>query len=245
MKSFLISVPLIALCAACTVSYSPSTPSPISPAPFTTFTPIPILTNAPTLPPVVTPTAVLSPFVPFYVKTWADNVILRADPGYLFTPRTTLKKGTSLLLLGRSPGGEWFFVQIPDSRAGWVFAQLVDVQGDLNSAPIIQPADAQLVRGRVVDDNGQPISGIQFSLVQGGGVHPPRNDAMTDDNGNFYAFMPLTASGQWTVGYTAVACTSNTMDVNCNCKNGACGKPYPEVVNITLPHDGILDFVWR
>ncbi len=68
---------------------------------------------------------------------------------------------------------------------------------------------------------------------------------MTDSSGNFFAFMPLSASGAWTISYTAVACTSNTMDANCNCRNNSCGRPYPDSLTVTLPHDDVLIFAWR
>ena len=246
MKLSPLPILLTAFCAGCSALYAPSTPTLVGSTAFAPFTPIPTLTSVPTALPTLTATPMSAPFVPFNVTTWADNVILRAGPGYLFTPRTTLKKGASLLLLGRSPGGEWLFVQVPDSRTGWVFAELTETQGDLDSAPLIQPADAQLIRGIVKDANGQPINGIQFAFVQGAGDNPPRNDAMTDDSGTFYAFMPLSARGQWTVGYTAVACTSRVMDANCNCKNGVCGQPYPGRTSITLPtNDAELNFIWR
>ncbi len=68
---------------------------------------------------------------------------------------------------------------------------------------------------------------------------------MTDSSGNFFAFMPLPASGAWTISYTAVACTGNTMDANCNCRNNSCGRPYPDSLTVTLPHDDVLIFAWR
>jgi SH3 domain-containing protein len=194
----------------------------------------------------VTPTS--APFVPFTVLTWADNVLLRKGPGYLFPQITALKKDTSLLVLSRTPGGEWLLVQTPDSRSGWVFKQLVDAGSEhLDSVPYVLPPEAQLVRGQVKDEAGVPISGIQFSLTQGSGNSAPRNDAMTDVNGVFYAFMPLQAAGTWFISYTAVACTSNTMDASCNCRNNHCGKPDPLNLSVVLPLNPsqILGFVWK
>ena len=211
---------------------------------------IPTMTNAPveaTL--TVTPSAleapILTPYVPFYVASTVENLVLRANPGYLFEAKTILAPDTRLLVLGRAPGNEWIFVQTPFESTGWVFAQLLQAEQGYESAPLIQPADVQLVRGRVVDEDGGPISGIQFALVQGTSGSPPRNDATTDANGIFYAFMPLTASGTWSVSYTAIACISNIMDKDCKCLSGTCGKPAPEITGISLPSDELLSFMWN
>ncbi len=244
---------LILLLTGCSSSPSIPTGTPTavaSPAP-SVFTPIPTLagragvTLTPTLP------AQPTPFVPFYVTTSADNVVLRSNPGYLFDAQLVLKDGSSLLVLGRAPGNEWILVQYPYALtgldlAGWVYSQLItSTQGDLKSAPLIQPVDVQVVRGHVADGDGNPISGVQFAFVSGNADNAPRNDAMTDDQGNFYAYMPPTYNGTWSVGYVALSCRSNVMDANCSCQNGACGKVYPDSINVTLPDPNVLNFVWK
>jgi hypothetical protein len=202
--------------------------------------------------PVLTPQALppsgavdLTPYVPFYVTNTVENLVLRADPGYLFEAKTTLPSNARLLVLGRALGGEWIFVQTPFERTGWVFAQFLEPGQDYGMVPLIQPADVQLVRGRVVDEAGNPVNGIQFALVQGTSGTPPRNDAITDDSGIFYAFMPQTASGSWSVSFTAIACSSRLMDKDCKCLRGTCGKPDPEITSISLPTDEQLTFVWK
>jgi uncharacterized protein YraI len=207
-----------------------------------------IETIVPTIAAVPKASAVVSPFTPFAASTWAANVLLRTSPGYLFPQIAVLAERTSLTVLGRSPGGEWLLVQTTDNRAGWVFAQLVDAGGgNPAEAPLIRPPGVQEVIGVVKDEAGVPISGIQFSLVQGTGNQAPRNDAMTDQSGTFHAFMPATAQGTWDVGFTAVSCKSNTMDANCNCLIGVCGKPYPLLLSLTLPQASAAEllFVWK
>ncbi len=171
--------------------------------------------------------------------------MLRTGPGTLFTPRAALQKDIQLLVLGQSPGDQWVYVKTSDGRLGWVFSLLLNAGSAIAAAPIIQPENVQLVKGHVLDLRGNPVSGIQFSFIQGFGSNPPRNDAMTNSTGTFFAFMPSSARGTWTVSYTAVACTSNTMDANCNCMNGICGKPDPELTSITLPFSGTLTFIWK
>jgi hypothetical protein len=190
------------------------------------------------------PTSTAEVFVPFTVRTWADNVLLRANPGYLFRQLTVLNKGASLQVLGRSQGGEWLLVQTADNRSGWVFAQLVELEGrDLDPVPTVVPSDTLVVRGRVTHENGFPVSGIQFALVQGTGSNAPRTDAMTDESGIFHAFMPRDSSGTWWVSYTAISCKSNIMDADCNWV----GKPLPEGVYLELPQgaSSMLEFAWK
>ncbi len=242
MKS--ISILILAVCflfSACAAPVQPaSTPLETSPS-LTT----PAAEISTTVPAATQTETSLNPYVPFFVTNTVENLVLRANPGYLFEAKTTLAPDTRLLVLGRAPGNEWIFVQTPFERTGWVFAQLLDPNSNYNLAPLIQPADMQVARGQVLDQAGNPISGIQFAFVQGTSGSPPRNDAITDTHGVFYAFMPLTASGTWTVSFTAVACTSNTMDPNCQCISGKCGKPDPEVTSISLPSDTFLKFTWK
>jgi len=203
--------------------------------------------TSPTLPATLAPVDadVLLPYVPFHVVTQVDNLVLRANPGSLFEAKTTIANASRLLVLGRSPGGEWLLVQTPLERMGWVFSGFVTSEGNLYTVPYIQPADMQVVRGRVLDGNGNPVTGIQFAVVQEASGSPPRNDATTDETGTFYAFMPLNATGTWAVSFTAIACTSNVMDKDCKCINGVCGGPFPESISITLPLDKSLEFLWK
>jgi hypothetical protein len=174
-----------------------------------------------------------------------DNLNLRSNPGYLFPALLMMQKDTSLLVRGQSPGGEWISVQMPSNESGWVFAKLLVSDHPLDLIPFIQPENVQLVKGHVVDANNQPVTGVQFAITQGQGTNAPRNDAMTDAIGDFYAFMPLTASGEWYVSYVAIACTSNLMDANCNWKSGVVTQPDPVGISITLPLASTLEFPWK
>ena len=104
-----------------------------------------------------------------------------------------------------------------------IFAQLIQPEKDLKTAPGVEPGEAQVVRGWVVDASGQPVNGIQFSLVQGTGDNPSRTDAITDTSGFFYAYFPASASGTWTVTYIAISSTSRVKAASGNCMGGKCG----------------------
>ena len=238
-------------CGGAIIGVTPALPSATA-----GFTPIPTLT--PGLTPKVTPTPgngnpssqlTTTPdsasFSSYFVNTSADNVNLRTSPGTLFPVSRLLANGTRLKVLGRSPGGDWLYVQTDEQILGWVLVPLVKGGHDGGPPPVVVPQNVQVIRGQVVDLLGIPIRGIGFAITQGSDPKALRTDATTDNTGQFYAFLPLSAAGQWMVSYVSVACTSNTMDANCNCLNGVCGHANPDSVTITLPASGILQFIWK
>lgn len=176
-----------------------------------------------------------------YVYTQAENVNLRVNPGRLFKVSRVLAQGTRLQLLGFAPGRQWLNVVNDEGVIGWVGIDFVKGGFDGLQLPVINPKDVQVVTGTVLDVNGNPVSGIGFSVVQGG----QREEASTDETGTFHAFLPTKFSGAWDVSFVSVACTSNMMDSNCNCLGGVCGKSDPEAVSIVLPISAPLSFVWK
>ena len=204
-----------------------------------TLTPAPQPTETPV--PSPTPTE----FAPFTVKTSVDNFNVRVNPGYLFPVLMMVPQGTELTVYGQAPGGDWIYIQTPTDVYGWVFAKLIFDEPRLAQAPIREPEKVQVVRGFLKDVQGNPISGFQFALVQGSGNNAPRNDAMTDENGEFFAFMPTTSSGEWTVSFVAYACTSNVVDADCLFLGGQNKLPNPEWVNVQLPVSEPLQFIFQ
>jgi hypothetical protein len=194
------------------------------------FSPIPPLANP-------TPEAVGT----WYVYTQAQNVNLRVNPGRLFKVSRVLAQGKRLQLLGFAPGRQWLNVVNDEGIIGWVGIDFVTGGSDGPQPPVVNPKDVQVLTGKVLDVSGNPISGIRFALEQGS----QREETSTDGTGTFYAFLPTKFSGTWNVIFVSVACTSNTMDLNCNCLGDVCGKPDPEMVSITLPISAPLSFVWK
>ncbi|MCJ7585191.1 MAG: hypothetical protein MUO30_10540 [Anaerolineales bacterium] len=244
LKVSLVAVLLTLLAFSACTRPAPEIPM-ILPTLTITVPPAWLTTATATLTSITTPTPSLTPYAPFHATAMVDNLNLRTNPGYLFPALLMMQKDTSLLVLGQSPGGEWIFVQMLSNEKGWVFAKLLVSDHPLDLIPFIQPENVQLLKGRVVDANNQPVTGVQFAITQGQGTDAPRNDAMTDANGDFYAFMPLTASGEWYVGYVAIACTSNLMDANCNWKSGVVTQPDLVGISITLPLTSTLEFIWK
>lgn len=236
----MVAILIIVLFPACTRTVAPaSLPSPtLTLAP--TFTPI-----LPTFTPIPTSTPTQPAFTPFTAESMVDNLLFRTNPGYLFPASKMLKEGTEIQILGKSPGGDWLHVRSTENEEGWLFTALVVFDRDLSTIPIIPPEGVQVVTGKVLDQDGLPVSGMHFTIIQGTGTQAPRNDAMTDADGNFYLFMPQNASGEWTLAYTAYSCKSNKVDAECNWLHGIGGQPYPEQVTVTLPQIAPLDFTWK
>ncbi|HVN55281.1 MAG TPA: SH3 domain-containing protein [Anaerolineaceae bacterium] len=195
--------------------------------------------------PAATQPPAATSFTPFTATSTVNALKLRTGPGYLFPAAMLVNQGESLTVRGRSRGDEWIYVKAKSGIQGWVFALLIQPEKDLKTAPEVEPGDVLVVRGRLVDKTGAPVNGVQFALIQGSGGEAPRTDALTDATGTFYAFFPRTSSGQWSVSYAAISCTSKVMDQNCNCQGGVCGTAKPASIQITLPQEATLEFTWE
>jgi hypothetical protein len=176
-----------------------------------------------------------------YVYTVVENVNLRTNPGTLFQVSRVMPQNTRLLLLGQSPGGEWFKVMNDEGIAGWVNMNVLSKLTEGPPPPLIDPDGVILVTGTIMTELGTPVSGIGFSISQG----TRSVNATTDKDGAFFAYLPPNMSGVWSVVQVAISCTSNTMDVNCNCINNYCGTAYPASAPIELPQREPLHFIWK
>ncbi|MHC1783091.1 MAG: SH3 domain-containing protein [Anaerolineaceae bacterium] len=205
---------------------------------FTAPPPLPTEIMEPTIPPTATP------YSPITVSSMVDHLNIRGNPGKLFDVTSNLAQGSQVQIIGKAPGGEWFLVQEANGAQGWVFGQLLESDQNLQAVPVIMPANVVVLEGRIVKENGQPVSGIQFAFVQENYGQILRNDGNSDENGVFFVFMPPDISGEWVVSYTAISCTSNTMDSGCNCIDGICGTVSPSVQTITLPQVEPVLFSW-
>lgn len=240
----LLSLVLLLLLAGCSIfAGQPTATPPPPPTDVPSATIAPLKTSTPVPLPTFTPSP--TPFVPFEAHSSVNYTNLRTGPGYLFQVSRMINQNVAFQVLGKSKGGEWIFAKTTTGEEGWVFAQLIQTDQDLQLAPEIQVQDAQIITGRVANAQGEPVSGIQFALTQATSVSTQRTDAMTDAEGIFYAFMPTSASGVWTVAYTAVSCKSSTMDANCNCLGGVCGAPNPLSQTVSLPQKQALIFNWK
>jgi uncharacterized protein YgiM (DUF1202 family) len=188
-----------------------------------------------------------TPYAPFTVKSGVDNLNVRMSPGYLFDVLMVVQPTDALSVLGKAPGGEWINVKTADGVEGWVFAELLKSDVDLEQVSVSEPKDVLLIKGRVLDAAGTPIQGVGFDVKQGTEADALTNAVVTDANGEFFSFLPTTSSGAWTVTYTATACKSNVWsDSACsNYKAGYTGNVTPQTLTVNLPQGSPLAFTWK
>ena len=235
--SFLILFLLTACSAAPTVSKedqlatvvaSTLTAQPIA------STPIPTLTSAPAATMTLTPPIAAGPI---YTFTSSQNVNLRTQPGVLFPVSRVLAQGSRLQVLGYAPGREWVNVLTNEGLSGWVDLDFVQTipQGTFQT---IDPDDVQLISGRVADADGKPVNGIGFA------VGSKRTDALTDETGYFYAYLPKSLSGVWQVSYISIGSWSVAYTPACSKNVADCGTAVPGFINVNLPVSEVLNFQW-
>ncbi len=246
MRRFLIGLIIILSMAGCSKSTAGAIPTTSIIAGMTST---PNSTNLPAaFPslPAVTPTSNASPtpFTQFTVKPSVENLKLRSNAGVEFPALILLQPTDVLTVLGTSPGNEWTYVKTGDGTEGWCFSQLLDSSVDLTKIPIKQPEKVIAIKGKVVDGIGLPIQGVTFTVTQTGGSD---NTVTTDENGDFYYFMPDSYTGSWTVKYAAIACKSNVWQDNAcaTYKAGYTGGVIPLEQTVTVPQSGVLSFTWH
>jgi hypothetical protein len=245
-RTFIPGIALALLLAGCG-GRPAATPTATEPPPTATLTAVP-----PTLAPTDIPTATVAPtptaYTPFKVSVAsANNANLRSGPGSLFPFLRVLNQNSSLMLLGQTPGGEWFYLQVTQTLKGWVFGKLLRQDPNLAQAPVIEPAGVRLIQGRVLDAEGTPVSGITFGVLRRAAPTNPGNFATTDSAGVFRSYMPSSASGVWTVSFLRAECDSNAW------KDSACTvykAPYqgvlsPPAQDVRLPQTDPLAFTWK
>ncbi|NDJ84628.1 MAG: SH3 domain-containing protein [Chloroflexi bacterium] len=89
------------------------------------------------------PTATLTPqTVGALPATTNDLVNLRAAPDLSAEILTILPSDSAVEVRGRSQDGTWFFVTAQDDE-GWLFYTLVDVAGDPDTLPVVEPLEEE------------------------------------------------------------------------------------------------------
>jgi hypothetical protein len=183
----------------------------------------------------------LLPYKAVSVKVAVESLNMRNGPGKVFSVRSTYNKDVIFWVYGKDPGDNWLFVRYFPDIFGWVDARFVTSIPDLTQIPAILPSNSYVIRGRVLDQSGNPAPYIQFDVSQGSGQLAPLTSAITNANGLFYAFLPDSQSGTWTVTFVAYGCgpdSGNTCDRS--------GTVFPESTTVTLPPSDILfEFIWN
>jgi hypothetical protein len=70
---------------------------------------------------------------------------------------------------------------------------------------------------------------------------------VTDSAGEFFSYLPSTASGVWTVTFAKVECDSNVWkDAGCKTyQDGYQGILSPLAMDVRLPQTDVMEFTWK
>jgi SH3-like domain-containing protein len=240
---FIVFFLLLTACA----SAPAATPTPIPPTNTLLPSSTPTVTALPTVTPTATFTPTETPFIPFEAEINTENVNLRAGPGYLFPVLRIYHEGDPVTVLGKAPGGEWFRVRMKEDVEGWIILWLLNANGHLSEAPIVEPQDVLLIRGRLHDRKGTPMRGIVFTVTRSKDQTTSSNNALTNADGEFFSYMPFNATGNWVVYNSGISCNSNVWkDESCTSyKAYYQGIVEPESITISLPSTEVLEFTWN
>lgn len=167
------------------------------------------------------------------VLTAKNTVNVRTGPGTQYDIIGKLKQGDTAQVIGISPDNLWLVINFAQQQ-GWVSASLVDVVGNMNSVPIINPPPTptvpptatappqiDLIGLSYVINPAQPKSGKQFTVSvvirnQGGADAGPFAVAASFLPGNVYAAQNvsgLPAGQSTTVNLTAAVTGPGTYTV--------------------------------
>lgn len=231
---------------------NPSTDVPLkifTTTPLPTNTTLPTITFTPTIPPTDTPTATIQPTstatptstapITLSAEVLADTLNIREGPGTTFEILFKLQKGASVIIESRAPGDEWAFIQSSDNQSGWASITFLDVKGDLNNTKIQDIDFAFMVKGKVIDEFGEPVNDINVAVIRNNGT-TLRTDARTTDSGEFFAYIQSNNGNEWQVSVVGIGCTSRIVDQDCNFE----GKFEPAIITILLPLQKTIEFTY-
>jgi uncharacterized protein YraI len=107
--------------------------------PTVAITPTPTNTATPTPRPTATATPTATPVPGQMAAISEDLVNLRAGPGTDYAIIAQLATGAELLVVGRSAGDDWLFVQPGEGDSGWVFADYLTGVEALAALAVVTP----------------------------------------------------------------------------------------------------------
>ena len=115
----------------------PPTPTPEVPP---TLMPEPTPMPEPATPTPEPPTPAPQPPTPTpapVVIVQQDKVNVRQGPGTAYNTVGQVTKGTSLQIVGKNAAGDWWQVCCVSNQQVWITGQLVQVQGDTSTVPVV------------------------------------------------------------------------------------------------------------
>jgi hypothetical protein len=162
----------------------------------------------------------------------ADNLNLRGGPSLIHNIISQYQKGEIVTMIARAPGNEWVKILAKNKKTGWMSVTHLTLKQDINLLPVFEINESLVVKGKVVDANGNGIPGIQVAVTRLGGADRVRVDGITLPDGTFFAYAPIEYQGTWLASVVGVDCKSPIVDVNC--RYAGVFQPTGGV-NLTLP----------
>jgi uncharacterized protein YgiM (DUF1202 family) len=167
---------------------------------------------------------------------------LRSGPGVAFTFLGSYPNDTEIKVMERAPGNEWLRVELQDGKTGWMSAAYLKLQGELKQIPLATVTDAQVVTGKIIDSNGEPVEGIQLALGQNYFAPEFQIATVSDEHGNFYIYLPPQAVGAANIQIIGINCQSKIVNSNCNLETHFI---YNTFVETTLPSQYPILFLYE
>ncbi|MCJ7624142.1 MAG: SH3 domain-containing protein [Anaerolineaceae bacterium] len=194
----------------------PPSATPLPPTATNTASPVPP-TDAPPQPTAtLTSTATPHPISTMSALVSVASLNLRSGPSTMYQVQSAYPEDTAAIVLGKAPGDEWVFVEMPDGETGWMSVQLLDLDGDVAYLPVEEITDSQVISGRVIDSSAEPVNGVNVAVLKRLVDATLRTDAYSGEDGTFYAYIPLDSTGNWEAQIVGVRCDSRIVDDNCN-----------------------------
>ena len=204
---FVIIIGLLVLAAGCTPTPAPA-PAAVSPTtapaaadPADALTPLPPTPTPEADEPQPAFTATPAPIErqPLAATVNVDSLNLRSGPGTLFEVLSTLPLGSMVTALGIAPGNDWVEIEDENGQTGWVYAELLTLDGDLATLPLLEAPQSLSINGKVIDQNGQTINGVQVQVTAQLFDFAVQFVTRSNADGYFYTFFRRTrlACGWW------------------------------------------------
>ena len=211
-----------------------------------------------TIPPTIAPTKTISPTATAYNTATptlsppitgvigADFLNLRAGPSTLFEVINTFVKDTAVTALERTQDNSWVRVEIEieDQQAadGWMAVNFLNLEGDISGLPFASINEAQIIRGRVEDTEGNPIPGVVIAAILQYDEIDLRTDVYSNADGDFEVYLPEDLFGTFDIQIVAWLCESPVVNLDCEFSG------YVQVIDrafTTVPQEEEILFIYE
>ena len=244
--TLLLAILLLINTAACS-TVRPDIPTQPASPPTLQVTSTVTTTNTPTIEPSATQTLTSTPLPTttppssFSAAINANSALLRSGPGGMHQPILRYPYGTTVTITGKAAGDEWVFIQAADQNTGWLSVQYLDLDYPLSAVPVQVASETELIYGVIQDSTGSRLSGVGISVCIDLCYQSQRTDSVSNENGEFFAYIPSAIGNQLRVFVSSVNCGSPLMGTDCQLR----GTFMPEEIMVkAVPNINPLLFMY-